>query len=166
MSGPPPASLGLEATPRLLGAQACWASSPWALAATDSLVGPVGPHTFAFYQNGLVSGHADPGAGTRGVSGTLFPKMGFVLEGTAPQLPDIQGYRVGSSGDWLSRAGRFPAGPGRSLRGHLSAEQLQASSPRGGTAGAQAPRPLGGQAGQLQASSPRGATATGRAGGA
>ena len=46
-------------------------------AATYFLVGPTDPCLFAFYQNGLASGPSDPGAGTRGVPGTLFPKMGF-----------------------------------------------------------------------------------------
>lgn len=60
-----------------------------ALAVPNFLVSPVVPQPCAFYQHGLVAGRSDPGAGTRGVSGTLFPKMGSVLEGmTAPQLPE------------------------------------------------------------------------------
>lgn len=72
------------------------------------------------------------------------------MRGRHPSSPDIQGYQASCPGDWLGQASHFPAGPGRSPRGRLSAEQLQASLLRGGAAGAPGPVAAGRAGGAQQ----------------
>lgn len=149
MSGPPPTSLGLEATPRLRG-PACRASSPRALAATDFLVGPSAlrrpPSTRMVLSLAVLTQEQVPGV----FQGPCFPRWVLCLRGRHPSSPDIQGYQASCPGDWLGQASHFPAGPGRSPRGRLSAEQLQAPLLRGGAAGAPGPVAAGRAGGAQQ----------------
>lgn len=114
--------------------------------AIDFLVGPVVLWPSAFYQNGLVSGHSDPGAGTRGVAGTLPPKMGFVfvLSGTGalpchpglvgPAPPRLRTPRKLLQLGWSCPCG-CPAGLGRAC---VAARQGSCRHrPARGTAGSQ-----------------------------
>lgn len=82
--------------------------------------------------------------------GPCFPRWVLCLRGRHPSSPDIQGYQASCPGDWLGQASHFPAGPGRSPRGRLSAEQLQASLLRGGAAGAPGPVAAGRAGGAQQ----------------
>lgn len=148
MSGPPPTSLGLEATPRLRG----WPAGrpplghslpPTSWSAPSALRRP--PSTRMVLSLAVLTQEQVPGV----FQGPCFPRWVSCLRGRHPSSPDIQGYQASCPGDWLGQASHFPAGPGRSPRGRLSAEQLQASLLRGGAAGAPGPVAAG-RAGRAQ----------------
>lgn len=149
MSGPPPTSLGLEATPRLRGRPAGrpplgHALPPTSWSAPSALRRP--PSTRMVLSLAVLTQEQVPGV----FQGPCFPRWVLCLRGRHPSSPDIQGYQASCPGDWLGQASHFPAGPGRSPRGRLSAEQLQASLLRGGTAGAPGPVAAGRAGGAQQ----------------
>lgn len=149
MSGPPPTSLGLEATPRLRGRPAGrpplgHSLPPTSWSAPSALRRP--PSTRMVLSLAALTQEQVPGV----FQGPCFPRWVLCLRGRHPSSPDIQGYQASCPGDWLGQASHFPAGPGRSPRGRLSAEQLQASLLRGGAAGAPGPVAAGRAGGAQQ----------------
>lgn len=149
MSGPPPTSLGLEATPRLRGRPAGrpplgHSLPPTSWSAPSALGRP--PSTRMVLSLAALTQEQVPGV----FQGPCFPRWVLCLRGRHPSSPDIQGYQASCPGDWLGQASHFPAGPGRSPRGRLSAEQLQASLLRGGAAGAPGPVAAGRAGGAQQ----------------